>query len=79
MKSKSIEMAYKLARERYAPLSVDTDRALASRARITFSMHGWQGEVVGGFDGTGGTLSDRIAVTGKHPGKAHAAGIARGF
>ena len=74
MKSKSIAQAYKLARERYAALGVDTDRALANLARIPISMHCWQGDDVGGFDGTGGTLGDGIAVTGNYLGRARTAG-----
>jgi L-rhamnose isomerase len=70
MKSKSIEQAYKLARERYAALGVDTDQAIKAAARIPVSMHCWQGDDVGGFDGTGGTLGDGIAVTGNYLGKA---------
>ena len=73
MKSKSIAQAYKLARERYAALGVDTDRALANLARIPISMHCWQGDDVGGFDGTGGTLGDGIAVTGNYLGRARTA------
>jgi len=70
MKSKSIAQSYQLARERYADLGVDTDAALARLAQIPISMHCWQGDDVGGFDGTGGTLGDGIAVTGNYPGRA---------
>jgi L-rhamnose isomerase len=35
---------YELARERYAALGVDTERALAALVRIPVSMHCWQGD-----------------------------------
>ena len=37
-----IEQSYALARERYAQLGVDADRALQSLRRISISLHGWQ-------------------------------------
>lgn len=70
MNRRSLEKAYRLARERYAELGVDTDRALRAAARIPVSMHCWQGDDVGGFEGAGAALSDGLAVTGNHPGKA---------
>ena len=71
MKTKSLEQAYQLARERYAALGVDTDKALKTAARIPVSMHCWQGDDVGGFENAGGsTLGDGLAVIGNYPGKA---------
>lgn len=62
--------SYALARERYAALGVDTERALEVLAAIPISLHCWQGDDVGGFESTGGALSGGIAVTGNYPGKA---------
>ena len=70
MKSNSVEKAYQLAKERYAALGVDTERALKAAAKIPVSMHCWQGDDVGGFEHGGGTLGDGLAVTGNYPGKA---------
>jgi L-rhamnose isomerase len=71
MKAKSLEKAYQLARERYAALGVDTDRALRSLAKIPVSMHCWQGDDVGGFEHAGGSkLGDGLAVIGSYPGRA---------
>ena len=69
----SIEQAYALARERYAALGVDTDRALDTLARIPISLHCWQGDDVGGFENTGAALGGGIAATGNYPGKARTA------
>lgn len=62
--------AYALARERYAALGVDTEHALAAVARVSISLHCWQGDDVGGFEKTGSALGGGLAVTGQHPGKA---------
>jgi L-rhamnose isomerase len=39
-------------------------------AYIPLSLHCWQGDDVGGFEGTGQALGGGLAVTGKTPGKA---------
>ena len=67
---KQIEAAYALARERYASLGVDTDRALEVLARISISLHCWQGDDVTGLENTGEALGGGLAATGKYPGKA---------
>ena len=68
--SKKIESTYQLASERYAGLGVDTKAALRTLATLPVSLHCWQGDDVGGFENSGGTLGGGIAVTGNHPGKA---------
>ena len=68
--SKKIESTYQFASERYAGLGVDTKAALRTLATLPVSLHCWQGDDVGGFENSGGTLSGGIAVTGNHPGKA---------
>ena len=65
-----IEAAYRLARERYATLGVDTDAVLRQLVKVPVSLHCWQGDDVGGFENPGGTLGDGLAVTGNYPGKA---------
>jgi L-rhamnose isomerase len=65
-----IEKAYALARERYAELGVDTERALERLARVPISLHCWQGDDVGGFESPGAELGGGLAVTGNYPGKA---------
>ena len=68
--TRSIEQSYKLARERYAALGVDTDKAIRTLARIPVSIHCWQGDDVGGFENAGQELGGGLAVTGNYPGKA---------
>jgi L-rhamnose isomerase len=48
-----VEQAFVLAKERYAELGVDVDRAQERLSSIAISLHCWQGDDVGGFEGTG--------------------------
>ena len=67
---RQIHPAYDLAKERYASLGVDTDKALDMLAQISISLHCWQGDDVTGFENTSEGLSGGIAATGNYPGKA---------
>ena len=69
-KTRSLEGAFKLARERYAELGVNADAALKKLARVPISLHCWQGDDVGGFESLGSELGGGLAVTGNYPGKA---------
>ena len=69
-KNQRIQTTFALARERYAGLGVNVERALAQLRAIPVSLHCWQGDDVGGFESFGNALSGGIAVTGNHPGKA---------
>ncbi len=60
---------YESAREMYARVGVDTDAAIKKLQSIPISMHCWQGDDVGGFEGAG-QLSGGIQATGNYPGKA---------
>lgn len=75
--TRQIEQAYALARDRYAPLGVDTDQALARLAEVPISLHCWQGDDVGGFEDPDRGLSGGIMATGNYPGKARTAGELR--
>jgi L-rhamnose isomerase len=66
----TINVAYQLARRRYADLGVDTEAALISLRAIPVSLHCWQGDDVGGFERSGESLGGGIAATGNYPGKA---------
>ncbi len=65
-----VPKAFRIARDRYARLGVDVDRALKALARIPISLHCWQGDDVGGFEDFGSALDGGLAVTGNYPGKA---------
>ncbi len=70
MKKENINAAYKSARERYAAVGVDTDKALEKMDKISLSLHCWQADDVTGFENQGGSLSGGIQVTGNYPGRA---------
>jgi L-rhamnose isomerase len=68
--SRRIEQSFALAKEQYAELGVDVDRALSRLKAIPLSLHCWQGDDVGGFENTGSELGGGLAVTGNYPGRA---------
>ena len=70
MKTELIEKAYAIARERYAGIGVDTEKALAALQNISLSLHCWQADDVTGFENRGGDLTGGIQATGNYPGKA---------
>lgn len=60
---------YESAKEIYAKLGVDTEKALAVLKDVPISVHCWQGDDVLGFEGAG-ALSGGIQTTGNYPGRA---------
>jgi len=64
MSDRRIEQAYEAARERYAALGVDTERALAALSSVALSLPVWQADDVTGFETRTGSLSGGIVVTG---------------
>jgi L-rhamnose isomerase len=66
----NVENAFATAKEQYAEWGVDVEAALQRLARVAISLHCWQGDDVGGFEGTGQELGGGLAVTGNYPGKA---------
>ncbi|HBE01478.1 MAG TPA: L-rhamnose isomerase, partial [Spirochaetia bacterium] len=74
---KNIEQAYALAQARYRELGIDTEKILDQISRLKISLHCWQGDDVGGFEGNDGLSGGGIQVTGNYPGKARCAGELR--
>lgn len=71
MKKNDIEKAYKIAKEQYLELGVDTDKAIEQLSTIPISLHCWQTDDVGGFETPDAELGGGgIQVTGNFPGKA---------
>ncbi len=68
-----VDRAFALAKERYADLGVDVDRALDRVSRVAVSLHCWQGDDVVGFENSGEALGGGLAVTGNYPGRARTA------
>lgn len=57
------------AKEKYALLGVDVEKAIETLKNIPVSLHCWQGDDVRGFD-TKGPLTGGIQTTGNYPGAA---------
>lgn len=64
---------YTSAREIYARIGVDTEKALEKLGKVKISLHCWQGDDVRGFM-NGGELSGGIQTTGNYPGRARTPG-----
>lgn len=60
---------FEVAKEQYASLGVDVEKALEVLAKTPISIHCWQGDDVLGFEG-GGELTGGIQATGNYPGRA---------
>lgn len=69
MDEKKILKAYEAARERYAELGIDTDKAVAQLEQVPISLHCWQTDDVVGFE-RNVALSGGIQTTGNYPGRA---------
>ena len=70
MKEELIKKAYEVAKERYAAIGVDTEKAIEKLQNIQLSLHCWQADDVTGFENLGGDLTGGIQATGNYPGKA---------
>ena len=70
MKEELIKKAYEIAKERYAAVGIDTDKAMEALENIHLSLHCWQADDVNGFENPDGQLTGGIQATGNYPGKA---------
>ena len=61
---------YDWAKDWYARLGVDSDRAMDVLRGVPISLHCWQGDDVGGFENDLGLTGGGIQATGNYPGKA---------
>ena len=62
MKEANILKSYEIAKERYAAVGVDTDKAIATLEKTPISLHCWQADDVMGFESQAG-LSGGIQTT----------------
>ena len=69
MNTQNLQKSYELARERYAALGIDTDKAIETLEKTPISLHCWQTDDVLGFESNAG-LSGGIQTTGNYPGRA---------
>jgi L-rhamnose isomerase len=70
-KSERISKAFEMARDQYAEIGVDLEKAMDSLDHFPISLHCWQADDVGGFETPDSELSGGgIQATGNYPGKA---------
>ncbi len=65
-----ITQSFELAKERYAEIGVDVEKALQKLKKMQISLHCWQGDDVVGFESPDVVLTGGIMATGNYPGKA---------
>ena len=64
-------MSYKEAKEKYASIGIDTEKAMELLQKTPISLHCWQGDDVRGFDtDPNKPLTGGIQTTGNYPGRA---------
>src|ERR1039458_1547506 len=69
---------YTHAKEEYAALRIDTDKAIQCALAIPISMHCWQADDITGFEvKPPGLAGGGIMATGNYPGRANTADEAR--
>lgn len=69
MKENLIHEAYSIAKERFAAIGVDCEKAIDTLQNVHLSLHCWQADDVQGFE-SAGDLTGGIQATGNYPGKA---------
>src|SRR4030042_5102912 len=69
----SIEKIYEAAKQRYAELGVDTEKAMERLSKTAISLHCGEGGDVGGFETSEGLSGGGLVATGAYPGKARTA------
>ena len=67
---KAVQDAYRLARDAYDRLGIDTDEAINKLDTLPISVHCWQGDDVSGFEAPERAMTGGIMATGTYPGKA---------
>ncbi|MEA4904852.1 MAG: L-rhamnose isomerase [Petrimonas sp.] len=70
MKEEQIKKEYAAAKEQYAVLEVDVEKAIEKLNSVSISIHCWQADDVSGFENPDGELTGGIQTTGNYPGKA---------
>lgn len=68
--SETITKAYVLAKDKYAAIGVDTEKAINTLKKIKLSIHCWQGDDVLGYLFPNQDLTGGISVSGNYLGRA---------
>ena len=71
MKKEQVEQAYNSAKNQYAALGVNVEKAMEQLNNLSITIHCWQADDVAGFENPDGELlGGGIQATGNYPGKA---------
>ncbi|MCI1858431.1 MAG: L-rhamnose isomerase [Sporolactobacillus sp.] len=70
----NVTKSYELAKEKYAAIGVDVQKAINTLKKVKLSIHCWQGDDVFGFLFPDQQLTGGISVTGNYPGRARTVG-----
>jgi L-rhamnose isomerase len=70
MKKDNVLKAYEIAKETYLEIGIDTEKSIKALDEVVISLHCWQGDDVGGFEHSSGSLTGGIMATGNYPGRA---------
>ena len=70
VKEQEVKSAYEVAKERYAEIGVDTEKAIEQLSKVKLSIHSWQGDDIHGFLNPDQELTGGIGVSGNYPGIA---------
>ena len=73
-KEELVQKSYEIAKERFAAVGVDVEKALADLQKLAISLHCWQADDVTGFESLGNAGGGGIQATGNYPGKARTIG-----
>ncbi|MDO5690339.1 MAG: L-rhamnose isomerase [Tissierellia bacterium] len=65
-----MNQVFEHAKQQYAEIGVDVEKAMTRLSAIPISMHCWQGDDIQGFENLAGPVSGGIQATGDYPGRA---------
>lgn len=69
-KNELVQKSFEIAKERYAAVGVDVEKALKNLQKLSISLHCWQTDDVVGFETLGNQGGSGIQATGNYPGRA---------
>lgn len=69
-KDELVRKSYEIAKERYAALGVDVEKAMENLQKVAISIHCWQADDVVGFEKLESVGGGGIQATGNYPGRA---------
>jgi len=69
-RDEQVQKSYEIAKERYAQIGIDVDKAIDKLQKISISIQCWQADDVTGFENQTNIGGGGIQATGNYPGRA---------